>query len=342
MKYNLQTPPSALCAAASHAQVFLGIDISKASFDAALLLPDSRLLQKSFPNTDLGFEALKNWVSSHASTLSLHAVMEATGVYYEALALHLHTWVQTLSVVNPRQIKAYADSSLRRSKTDRVDACIIARFAAAQRPRAWQPPTPAQRELQELSRRQQSLVAMRSMEKNRLSCVQCDSVRESLLRHLKALDEELAEVEAAMARSIAADPQLSAREALLRSIRGIGACTAARILGEIPDIQRFGSARQLGAHGGLTPRREQSGTSINRRGGICRIGSSRLRSHLYFPAITAMRCNPLIMSFASRLRQAGKPPKVIITAVMRKLLHIVFGVLSSNQPFNPLFLQKSS
>ena len=341
MKNKLQPTPPGPTDASSAAQAFLGIDISKATFDAALLLPDSRLLQKSFPNTNQGFEALKNWVHSHLGKLPLHAVMEATGTYYEALGLHLHSWVHTLSVVNPRQIKAYADSSLRRSKTDRVDACLIARFAAAQKPRAWQPPTPAQRELQELSRRQQSLVAMRSMEKNRLSCVQCASVRESLQRHLRALDEELAEVEAVMARSIAVDPQLSAREALLRSIRGIGACTAARILGEIPDIHRFDSARQLGAHGGLTPRREQSGTSINRRGGICRIGSSRLRSHLYFPAITAMRCNPLIMSFASRLRQAGKPPKVIITAVMRKLLHIVFGVLSSNKPFNPLILQHS-
>lgn len=341
MKNKVQTKPSGLLAAVSDAQVFLGIDISKATFDVALLLPDSRLLQKSFPNTNQGFAALKTWVLTQAGKLRLHAVMEATGIYYEALALHLHTWIHTLSVVNPRQIKAYADSSLRRSKTDRVDACIIARFAAAQKPRAWQPPMPIERELQELCRRQQSLVAMRTTEKNRLSCVQCGPVRESIQRHLLALDEELAEVEAAIAKSIASDPQLSAREGLLRSIGGIGACTAARILGEIPDIQRFGSARQLGAHGGLTPRREQSGTSVNRRGGICRIGSSRLRSHLYFPAIAAMRCNPLIMSFASRLRLAGKPPKVIITAVMRKLLHIVFGVLTSNKPFNPLILQHS-
>lgn len=331
MKHKLQPTAAAT-------QAFLGIDVSKATFDTALLLPDSRLLQKSLPNTNQGFKDLKKWVFSHAGKLPLHCVMEATGTYYEALALHIHTWGHTLSVVNPRQIKAYADSSLRRSKTDRVDACIIARFAAAQTPRAWLPPTPAQRELQELSRRQQSLVSMRSMEKNRLACVQCASVRESLVRHLRALDTELAEVEAAIARSIAADGQLSAREALLR---GIGACTAARILGEIPDITHFGSARQLGAHGGLTPRREQSGTSINRRGGICRIGSSRLRSHLYFPAIAAMRCNPLIMDFASRLRQGGKPPKVIITAVMRKLLHIIFGVLASNHPFNPRFLQPS-
>lgn len=336
MKNKLQPMPPG-----PTAQAFLGIDISKATFDAALLLPDSRLLQKSFPNTNQGFETLKTWVLGHLGKQPLHAVMEATGIYYEALALHLHAWIHTLSVVNPRQIKAYADSSLRRSKTDRVDAFIIARFAAAQKPRAWQPPTAAQRELQELCRRQQSLVAMRTAEKTRLSCVQCDQVRASIRRHLQALDEELAEVETAIARSIASDSQLSARENLLRSIQGIGVRTAAKILGEVPDIQRFGSARQLGAHGGLTPRREQSGTSINRRGGICRIGSSRLRSHLYFPAITAMRCNPLIMSFASRLRQAGKPPKVIITAVMRKLLHIVFGVLSSNQPFNPHFLQHS-
>ena len=341
MKNKVRSTTSVPSATSAATQVFLGIDISKATFDVALLLPDARLLQKSLPNTPQGFEALKSWVLTHTGKLPLHAVMEATGIYYEALALHLHAWGHTLSVVNPRQIKAYADSSLRRSKTDRVDACIIARFAAAQRPRAWLPPTPAQRELQELSRRQQTLVAMRSMEKNRLSSVSCALVRESLLRHLRALDAELAEVEAAIARRIATDPQLSAREALLRSIGGIGACTAARILGEIPDITRFDSARQLGAHGGLTPRREQSGTSIHRHGGICRIGSSRLRSHLYFPAMAAMRCNPLIMSFASRLRQAGKPPKVIITAVMRKLLHLVFGVLSSNKPFNPLFLQSS-
>ena len=337
-------PSSTLPAASTPATstAHLGIDIAKATFQAALLLPDGRLLDKaSLPNTPAGFTQLRQWVDKHAVAMPVHAVMEATGTCYEELALHMHGWVTTLSVVNPRQIKAYADTTLRRTKTDAVDARLIARFAAAQKPAAWLPPTPAQRELQELNRRLQSLIATRTAEKVRLSCVRTARVRESLERHLEALADEITQVEAAIAQVIRTDSDLSAREKLLRSIPGIGATTAARLLGEIGDIGRYDNARALGAHGGLTPRREQSGSSINRRGGICRIGSSRLRSALYFPAMTAMERNPLLITFARRLREAGKAPKLIITAVMRKLLHIVFGVLKSNQPFNPQILNQT-
>lgn len=334
-------PKNALLSETAAPEAFLGIDISKATFNAALMLPGGHVLEKSFSNTTQGFEALKSWVQKPAAKLAVHAVMEATGVYYQDLALHLHQWIKTLSVINPRQIKAFADSTLRRAKTDPVDARIIARFAFAQRPVAWLPPTPAQRELQELSRRLQSLIATRTAEKVRLQSARSSSVRQSIQRHLEALEEEITTVEGLIAKVIAQDVQLSVKEKLLRSIPGIGAPTAAKILGEVADIHRFESARQLGAHAGLTPRREQSGSSINRRGGICRIGSSRLRACLYFPAIIASMHNPLIIPFARRLQEAGKPPKLVITAVMRKLLHIVFGVLSSSQPFNPKILQLS-
>ena len=133
------------------------------------------------------------------------------------------------------------------------------------------------------------------------------------------------------------DPDLRSNARLLESIPGIGAATAALLLAELGDMTRFSSARQVAAFAGLVPRLRESGTSVRGRSRLSKVGSSRLRKSLYYPAITALRFNPLIKSFGLRLSAQGKSKMLIVGAAMRKLLHIAYGVLKSQRPFDPAF-----
>lgn len=137
-------------------------------------------------------------------------------------------------------------------------------------------------------------------------------------------------------------PDLKRDADLLRSIPGIGSKTAATLLGEIGDIQQFAHAPQLAAYAGLTPRQHQSGTSIHRPAHLCKTGNAAFRKALYFPALRALRYNPIIRALRERLAQAGKRPRQIVGAAMRKLLHLVFGVLKSGRPFDPCYGQPSA
>ena len=152
------------------AEPALGIDISKLKFNACLIKHDGKLKHQVFPNASPGFEQLREWLSRQGVS-TVHACLEATGTYSEPLALFLHEAGHGVSLVNPAAVKAFAASRLSRTKTDRVDAELIARFCQAQAPPAWRPPAPEVRELQALVRRLESLVEMRVMEENRLSSI---------------------------------------------------------------------------------------------------------------------------------------------------------------------------
>ncbi|MCB1237171.1 MAG: IS110 family transposase, partial [Verrucomicrobiae bacterium] len=314
---------------------FLGIDVAKKTFQAALKL-GARYAQRGFSNNQGGFAQLRRWLERHADASQIHATLEATGVHHLELAVDLHGYLKSVSVVNPRCPKAFAQSQLRRSKSDPVDARILADFTEALKPKPWRAPSQQERELKELARRQKSLAGMVAAEKNRLQDARAASVRQSIQRHLEGLEEQKEQIVAELARIIHGDPILRQRLELLVSIPGIGEATALQLVAELGDVAFcYEKARDLAAHAGLTPRRRQSGTSVCSRGGICKIGSSRLRALLYFPAMVAMRHNPIMIRFAHRLRQNGKSGKAIVVAVMRKLLHCVFGVLKHQRPFNP-------
>lgn len=169
----------------------LGIDIAKLKFNVYLIQPSGKLRHKVLPNTRVGFAQLLEWLSRQGIH-QVHACMEATGTYGESLALFLHQAGHTISVVNPAAIKAFAQSRLSRTKTDRVDAELLARFCLAQAPPAWTPLSPEVRELQALVRRLESLVEMRVMEENRLSSgITVESVRQSVEAHLAYLSEQI-------------------------------------------------------------------------------------------------------------------------------------------------------
>lgn len=319
----------------------LGIDISKATFDVVLLAQGKERHAK-FDNELSGFVALSDWLAGQDIN-QVHACLEATGRYGDPLALYLYQAGHTVSVVNPVAIKRYAEGQLIRNKTDKADAAIIADFCRTQPVPVWQPPEPAYQELQALVRHLQSLKAMRQQEKNRLqSGIPSQTVRQTIQAHLAFLDEQLAQLEDQIADFIDQVPTLKQQKELLVSIPGIGAATAARLLAEIQGVNRFESAKQLAAYTGLTPSRRESGSSVRGRASLSKQGRVVFRQALYFPAISARRWNPLIRHFCQRLEARGKCGLVIICAAMRKLVHIIYGVLKHQRPFDPNYLLESS
>jgi transposase len=229
----------------------LGIDIAKLKFNACLITSKGKLRHKAFPNTATGFEQLTQWLAKQG-TGSVHACLEATGTYGDSLALFLHETGQRVSIVNPAAIKAFAASRLSRTKTDRVDAELIARFCLAQEPAAWTPPPAEVRELQALVRRLESLQEMRVMEENRLSSGSTvDSVRHSVEEHLGYLSEQIKHCEQLIRDHINNHPSLKRQSQLLDSIPGSAESTAALLLAEITEGTQYRSARQVAAYAGL-------------------------------------------------------------------------------------------
>ena len=312
-------------------EAILGIDIAKATFVVALLTPEGRLRRKSCANTPAGYAGLAGWLTRQHVT-HVHATLEATGPYGEALATWLHEAGHVVSVVNPAVIHAYARTQLTRSKTDRIDAALIAQYTATQRPAAWTPPAPEIRQLQALVRRLDALHGMRTQELNRCGAgALVADVRASIEAVLAQLEAQIAHVQQLIRQHLDQHPGLRAQRDLLTTIPGIGETTAAVLLAELFD-KPYSSARQAAAFAGLVPRLVESGTRRG-RARLSKIGPGRLRKALYFPAVTALRCNPTIRAVRARLQAAGKPPMVIIGAAMRKLIHLAFGVLKSRRAF---------
>jgi transposase len=311
----------------------LGLDIAKKTLQAALLLGD-KLRHKQCANNEAGFAALSAWLTKQG-VAHAHACLEATGSYSDAVARYLHAQGHTVSLLNPARVKAYAQSRLARTKNDKVDAGLIARFCAEARPAAWTPPPSELSELQALVRHLDALNETRQQLRNRLTDgPQVASVLSSLRTLLTQLEAEMAAVEENIKDHLAAHPQLQAQADLLDSIPGIGPLTAAKLLGELTHLRHYQRAAQVVAYAGLNPKERQSGTSIKGAARLSKTGNAQVRKMLYFPAISALRHNPLIKALGARLRQQGLCEMAIIGAAMRKLLHLVFGVIKTGKPFD--------
>lgn len=313
----------------------LGIDIAKDKFDVALLLANSKYKTKVFPNNSKGFAALLQWLADHQAS-SARACMEATGIYGDALALALTDAGYSLSIVNPAQIKAFAQAELLRNKTDAVDARLIARFAVLHQPPLWVPPPRSLRDLQALVRRLDALNDLHTQEANRLD-VSAPTVRGSIETVLATLEAQIRDIRQKINDHIDQNPDLRQKRELLESMPGIGEATSAQLLVYLGQEGRFSKAKELGAFIGLTPRRRESGSSVFGKSRLSKMGDSRLRKALYMPAVVAMRFNPVMAAFAKRLLAQGKPKMVVVCAIMRKLVHMAFGILKSGRPFDPNF-----
>ena len=207
---------------------FLGIDLSKETFHA-FLLSDSAHAKKVFPNTPKGFEQLATWLKNRQA-VEVHICMEATGSYWEALALYLHALEQHVSVINPARIKAFAQSELLRTKTDAADAALIARFCKSQSPELWIPPLPEIRVLQALMRHSEHLKKTRAQQLVYAQSSDAAVVTASIQEVIATLDEQIAQVEQKIRQHFNDHPDLKRRRDLLTSIPGIGDTTAGSIL----------------------------------------------------------------------------------------------------------------
>ena len=313
----------------------LGIDVNKETLALALLTDADQLHTKTVRNTTAGFKALLVWIkrlSNQAGTEQVHACLEASGGYEEEAALFLQEQGLVVSLVNPRQIKAYADVQLRRAKTDRADAALVARFCQRERPVAWQPPTPAQRHLRHVTRALEALKQDRDRWRNRRR--EDGPARQAFEAVLATLDEQSAALEDQIETHLEAHPERARLRDLLVSIPGVGSLTAAVVLSELGDVHRFESARQAAAYAGLVPSHHRSGTSVHRPSRLSKVGNSRLRKALYFPSLSAMRHNAAVRALAEQLQAKGKKKMTVVGAAMRKLLHICYGVLNSGRPFD--------
>ncbi len=321
-----------------HRVTTIGIDISKESFDVAILR-DEQYQLAHFENKPGGYRKLVKWLKKREAEGG-HVCLEATGRYGQALAIYLHEAGYPVSVVNPARIKAYAASQLKRNKTDKEDAKVIAHFCASQKPSHWTPPAAEVLELQMLVRRVDSLKGMRTQEMNRRQAGQSSEVVQANIEdHIAYLNEQIKTLEKEIKELIDNHPELKRQKELLVSIKGISDITAAKFLAEVPDVNQFKTAAQLAAYVGVTPRQKTSGTSVRGKSHISKMGNSRLRAAFYMPAISAMKWNPIVIPLVERLQKRGKLPKVIIGAVMRKLIHLAFGVLKTGKPFDPNYLQ---
>lgn len=338
----------------------LGIDISKADFHVALVPADGNanapvVAYATFPNHAKGFGKLNSWLKGWSKTLlkgtakgsvtiQYHACMEASGYYGNQLAFHLHALFadtpHSVSVVRGQLPKAFMQSTGQRSKTDKQDAIGIARYCAAQAPEPWRPPTPEEQELKALTRYRDELTTNVNQEDNRLKGTTSSIVRKKLKKHIAYLRKDIEDLDVHIKQLLKESESFREPLQLLLSIPTIGPITAAHILAEIPDIKNFDTAAQLVAYAGLNPTQHDSGSSVHKKGRLSKQGNVHLRTALFMPGLVAMKgCNPALNPLIDRLVAAGRPHLVIVGAVMRKLLHIVFGVLKSGKPFDKNYAQ---
>lgn len=311
----------------------LGIDVAKAKLDCALRLPDGKYRNKVVENNIKGFETLRTWLAKH-SAAAVHVCMEATGVYWEAAAEYLAAQGMIVSVINPAQIKAFGASRMVRTKTDKVDAQLIATFCFERHPDPWQAPSPSEQALRAMVLRLDALQGMRTQESNRLEVAR-EAVKAGIQSHIVWLDTEIKALIAAIRDHMDGDADLKEKQALLDSIPGLGERTIAILLSFYADLDRFGNARQAVAFAGLDPRQHESGSSVKGKPRMSKIGHAFLRKALYMPAMVALYKTTWGKRFRDRLAAAGKPPKLMIGAMMRKLVHVAFGVLKSGKMFDP-------
>ena len=311
-------------------KICVGIDIAKLTFVAAIKVNEKNKV-KSFSNNEDGFKNFIEWLQNFSAE-NCHCCMESTGKYGNALALFLHKNNHVISMVNPAKIKYFMKSQLARNKTDSVDAKLICKYCELFSPLQWEPLPAETQELQALVKRLDTLNKMALQEQNRLENVE-QIIKESINDHIIYLKNAIKNIEKMIVRHIDANSVLKKDSELLKSIPGIGEKTANKTLAFLGHIKDFDKAKQVAAFIGINPQHAQSGTSLN-HSHISKTGDAELRKMLYMPALVAIQCEPNIKAFYEKLVCKGKPKKVAICAVMRKLVHIIYGVLKSQKPFD--------
>lgn len=299
---------------------FVGIDIAKDHLDVAVR-PEGKVW--TIPNKETSIEDLAEQLIDLGPEL---IVMEATGGLEQKVASILSTNGLPVAVVNPRQVRDFAKSTGKLAKTDTLDAKVLAHFAEAIHPKPRFLSDEQSRKLKSLVSRRRQIIEMQVSEKNRARL--CDkNVREMIVEHVDWLEKSLAEVDIQIAQAIQESPIWHEKEKLLESVPGIGKVTSSVLLASLPELGTL-DRKSIAALVGVAPFNRDSGNMRGRR--AIWGGRAPVRCALYMATLSSVRFNPLIKDFYHRLILAGKPPKVALTACMRRLLVIVNSMIRSS------------
>ena len=320
----------------------IGINVSKLTLDVAVTVDGKEVVSSGqFANDAKGHKALQKWVNKQTRKCGageVHYTMEATGHYSEDLHEFLSEAGEMVSVENPIKIKSFSQVQMMRTKTDAVDAAVIARYAWIIKPALIPPMEPTIKRLRALVRHVEHLTGHRAQEANRLEGARDKLVIKSIKAIVKRYDQEIEKTMEEINRHVDDNPDLRKKRDLLTSIPGIGEKLSSQILCEIKsDVQ---SIKAQVAHAGLAPRQRVSGTSVRGKTQLCKMGNARLRRALYMPTMSAIRYNPHIREFYLKKVSQGKHKMVALCACMRKLLVIALGVLKNGVPYQEDWVSK--
>jgi transposase len=305
---------------------FVGVDVSKATLDICIT-PSGHALHVSYD--EVGVSQIVSTLKEAGPTL---IVLEATGGLEVRLASELAAVGLPVAIINPRQARDFAKATGRLAKTDQVDAAMLAEFARAIRPQARPLKDADTRALDDMVNRRRQLIAMRVQEALRLGTAASKPLQKSLNKHITWLDKQIAEVDGDLNKRLRESDVWRTKDDLLRAIPGVGAVTSLTMLAKCPELGTL-NRREIAALTGVAPMANDSGTHRGKR--FVWGGRADVRAVLYMATISAIRCNETIKAFADRLKQAGKPAKVVIVACMRKLLTIMNAMLKNNAAWNP-------
>ena len=299
-----------------------GVDISKDTLDAALY-PSNQ--SRSFANDRAGHAALLRWLGNHDVR---QLIFEATGPYHRALERRLAQLDFAYVKANPRQVRRFAEATGTLAKTDRVDAIVLARFGALLQPNVTSPRSEAVDQLAELVAARRSLVKDRTATTNRAKTLTVDLLKRQAAQRLRQIALQLDALDARTRAMIADDPVLARRLAILTSIPGLGEITAIALIADMPELGSM-DPKQAASLAGLAPVARQSGTWRGKS--FIRGGRAHLRQALYMPALVAARFNPDLKARFNTMIAAGKPAKVAITALMRRLVVLANALLRDDR-----------
>ncbi len=315
--------------------VACGIEVSAKEL---LVAVEGERRMHCFSNTPVGHKALRRALTRRGRPVRV--VLEATGLYGLDLALALSAQEGIeLMVANPRAVRHFAQAMMQRSKNDRLDAAVLREFAGRMPFQSWARPGENTLALWAIARRLEVLVKQRTAEKNRQHAARVSQavplvVRREIRRSLRELENGIVRLRREARRCIAADARLQRQWELLCSITGVAEVSAMTILAELAMLPEDRDVRQWVAFAGLDPREYSSGTSVRKQTRISKVGNRHLRHALYMPALVACRYEPHVRDFYERLVKRGKKKRQALLAVARKLLHAIYGMFRTLQPFD--------
>lgn len=316
---------------------FSSIEVSAKELIVAVEREGRTIPLQCFANDAPGHQAVLRFLRGRGHTARV--CMESTGVYGLDLALVLARAGVEVMVANPRATRHFATAMMQRSKNDRLDARTLLEFVKRMPFQVWTPPRPAVLQLHALSRRLEALKDTQAAEQSRLHAAQATdttpaAVLRDLERSLRSLRRAVARLTVEAVKIIRQDSDLKLRFDLLTSAKGIGETSAIALLAELAVAPKDLDVRQLVAYAGLDPREHSSGSSVHKKPRISKHGNVHLRRALYMPALVAIRRQPNLRAFYEHLRARGKAKMVALVAVMRKLLHAIFGMFKHQTAFD--------